>query len=841
LRYTKEELLALHFTTGEPPEFPPETMVASEHALPPVGTLPFDYEEIYKQWSLNRNRGRGRGRGAAPPGGLQGTRGHPDRARGDGKWEEGDGAKHRGDDHREGERDSTWQRGARVTESSRDGGDVWDDVLEAGTDSNEMVRGLWGIKDDLDAFDKKLEDAAAAGQFDDSDNEETQWDDALEPSGAGGSLEPQNPTATPLSGQTSSGGLFDTLEPAGAQFALEEKSSFSLPQLPVDDHLSGLSSMHLEVEDEWFYLDPQGLQQGPFKTAEMREWFEAGYFKPHLPIRFGREGVFTALASQFVHGQMPFAEMPRMSSLDPARPSSPIAPETAQLPAPTNANAPVVDAWGVRPTSPADTSLSLHEIQNQEKRRAVENVQGYLGGSDNQTSQPQTLDGSTGAQQQRHNESSPVKATKKEQTTGQGKEKKTSPNMAKKNGKNSESTKRETNAWTDGAAASAPKSSNNKSLKAIQHEEQREMRNKMTGDASGTANLAQMGAQLKMMLGVESTAVAPGSPPAPAAKPVPTPQPTPAPPAAPVASPWGTPAVTSQADLAKKQSLRDILAEEERLAHERAKANEAVATSSHWMNIVAGNTVASAAIPKPSRSSLGPVPASVLKSRQQIRATNGAKPSPAKAESDASFWNFGAAAQSVNKEPVAASSVSAFGSSSVSSEFMTWASKQLSTIDANANVTLLEYCASVEDPGEIREYLAAYLGSTPRVSAFATEFIQRKKAPNSGKKSPGRQDADQRAAETGSSNKRGKRRPKNQKIDPSLLSYSNGPQRHNHNTPKQGGKMDEEMKSDVKTEVKGEASSAVAVAEEKRFEIKKWNAVALWSWGACVRVLSAVV
>ncbi|RLN92880.1 hypothetical protein BBJ28_00010072 [Nothophytophthora sp. Chile5] len=781
LRYTKEELLALHFTTSEPPEFPPETMVASEHALPPVGTLPFDYEEIYKQWSLNRNRGRGRGRGAAPPGGLQGTRGHSDRARGDGKWEEGDGAKHRGDDHREGERDSTWQRGARVTENSRDGGDVWDDVLEAGTDSNEMVRRLWmvsaekfrremdamrdelqgssidpGIKDDLDAFDKKLEDAAAAGQFDDSDNEETQWDDALEPSGAGGSLEPQNPAATRLSGQTNSGGLFDALEPAGAQFALEEKSSFSLPQLPVDDHLSGMPSMHAEVEDEWFYLDPQGLQQGPFKTAEMREWFEAGYFKPHLPIRFGREG-----------------------GLDPARPSSPIAPETAQLPTPTNANPPVVDAWGVRPTSPADTSLSLHEIQNQEKRRAVENVRSSLGGSDDQTSQPQALDGSGGVQQQRHNESSPVKATKKEQTTGQGKEKKTSPNVAKKNGKNGESTKREANAWTDGAAASAPKASNNKSLKSIQHEEQREMRNKMAGDASGTANLAQMGAQLKMMLGVESTAVAPGSSPAPAAKPVPAPKPMPssmpAPPAAPVASPWGTPAVASQADLAKKQSLRDILAEEERLAHERAKANEAAAasSSSHWMNIVAGNTVASAAIPKPSRSSLGPVPASVLKSRQQIRA-NGAKASPAKVESDASFWNFGAAAQSVNKESVTASSANAFGSSSVSSEFMAWASKQLSAIDANANVTLLEYCASVEDPGEIREYLAAYLGSTPRVSAFATEFIQRKKAQNGGKKSPGRQDADQRAAETGSSNKRGKRRPKNQKIDPSLLSYSVG-------------------------------------------------------------------
>jgi hypothetical protein len=39
--------------------------------------------------------------------------------------------------------------------------------------------------------------------------------------------------------------------------------------------------------------------------------------------------------------------------------------------------------------------------------------------------------------------------------------------------------------------------------------------------------------------------------------------------------------------------------------------------------------------------------------------------------------------------------------------------------------------------------------------------------------------------------------------------------------------MDEEMK----------AAEAVVAApsDEKRFEIKKWNAVALWSWGACLR------
>ncbi|KAH7476397.1 GRB10-interacting GYF protein 2 [Phytophthora ramorum] len=870
LRYSKEELLALHFTTSEAPAFPPDTSVASEHSLPPVSTLPFDYEEIYKQWSLNRNRGRGRGRGNASAGGAQNARGHQERgARG----EENEAPKQQRDDHRHNERDSTWERGARVTESSRAGDDVWDDVLEPGTDNNEMDLSsmaeaaekfrremnamreeLQGpkvdpdeIKDDLDAFDQKLEDAAAAGQFDDSDNEDVQWEDSApeEQHSANGANGPVEDHTADLLGRQSSGGhLFDALEPAREQLALEEKSSFSLSPLQPQEGFPGLSSLRLEVEDEWFYLDPQGLQQGPFKTADMREWFEAGYFKPHLPIRFGREGTFGALANQFVHGEVPFASpptrvggvggnqsnnnsandsfrsdgmqiqfqsdyrtqhqlnmqnpqplgqdamflnnevqrrdqafwpnaAPELSSLDNAtsalgaRPASPMALEPTQPPAPKSpAAVPVVDAWGGRPTSPEHPTPTLHDIQNDEKRRAVNEVRESLGGNGEQA----------GTQQEQRKAASPVKTSAKDDETDREGEKMATTSPPKKNGKKGENAKSETNAWAT-KMASTTASNASKSLKDIQQEEQREMLSKMDDEQSGSSNLAQMGAQLKMMLGVDSMAVAPSSPsaPAPAAKSPSAPTPAPA---APAASPWGAPAVVPKRSNSK--SMRDILAEEERLAQERAKANENVPTSSHWMNIVAGNKVAAAAIPKPSRSVLGPVPASVLKSRQQVRAVNGAaRPSPPKAESDASFWNFGVA-QPADKESAGASgsvqvgTSNAFGSNNVSSEFMMWAMKQLTTIDSNANVTLLEYCASVEDPGEIREYLAAYLGSTPRVSAFATEFIQRKKTQHSGKKSPGHQDAQQRASETGSSNKRGKRRTKGQKIDPSLLNYSVG-------------------------------------------------------------------
>ena len=35
----------------------------------------------------------------------------------------------------------------------------------------------------------------------------------------------------------------------------------------------------------WFYLDPSGTHQGPFKRAELLEWHDSGYFPLDLPLR----------------------------------------------------------------------------------------------------------------------------------------------------------------------------------------------------------------------------------------------------------------------------------------------------------------------------------------------------------------------------------------------------------------------------------------------------------------------------------------------------------------------------------------------------------------------------
>ncbi|CAM9454006.1 unnamed protein product [Heterosigma akashiwo] len=61
-----------------------------------------------------------------------------------------------------------------------------------------------------------------------------------------------------------------------------------------------------------------------------------------------------------------------------------------------------------------------------------------------------------------------------------------------------------------------------------------------------------------------------------------------------------------------------------------------------------------------------------------------------------------------------------------------WCRQRLKALSGSDDLTLAHFCASLRDPAEVRQYFSAYLGSTPQVSAFATEFIERKKGGNSG-------------------------------------------------------------------------------------------------------------
>ena len=67
-----------------------------------------------------------------------------------------------------------------------------------------------------------------------------------------------------------------------------------------------------------------------------------------------------------------------------------------------------------------------------------------------------------------------------------------------------------------------------------------------------------------------------------------------------------------------------------------------------------------------------------------------------------------------------------FSGKNMTPEFSDWCSNQLYKIKGDGDLTLASFCLTIDSAAEIRETLATYLGSTPQVSQFATEFIKKK-------------------------------------------------------------------------------------------------------------------
>ena len=55
-----------------------------------------------------------------------------------------------------------------------------------------------------------------------------------------------------------------------------------------------------------------------------------------------------------------------------------------------------------------------------------------------------------------------------------------------------------------------------------------------------------------------------------------------------------------------------------------------------------------------------------------------------------------------------------------------WCKEQMMKLNGTDDLTLVGFCMTLTDPSEIRQYLTAYLGTSPQVNNFATEFINRK-------------------------------------------------------------------------------------------------------------------
>ena len=68
----------------------------------------------------------------------------------------------------------------------------------------------------------------------------------------------------------------------------------------------------------------------------------------------------------------------------------------------------------------------------------------------------------------------------------------------------------------------------------------------------------------------------------------------------------------------------------------------------------------------------------------------------------------------------------ALGGVVMSSEMRAWCKAEMKKITGSDDLSLVEFCYSLESDAEIKEYLKMYLGSSEQVSAFAADFTLRK-------------------------------------------------------------------------------------------------------------------
>ena len=205
-------------------------------------------------------------------------------------------------------------------------------------------------------------------------------------------------------------------------------------------------------------------------------------------------------------------------------------------------------------------------------------------------------------------------------------------------------------------------------------------------------------------------------------------------PAAPPAPAWGGVAVKGSG----KKTMAEIQQEEAREAARRAKENPNLGQKSGggWANIAAtgGSTAwGGSAAKMPAAAVVTPAQQVTVGGLQQKAGTQAAwntkQPSaPAPATATVKKQQKGTSNKkgtSAANAPAAA--VDNFGANGrMSPALESWCKDQMRQINNSDDLTLVSFCMTLTDKDEIRQYLTAYLGSTPAVNNFATEFIRRR-------------------------------------------------------------------------------------------------------------------
>lgn len=182
---------------------------------------------------------------------------------------------------------------------------------------------------------------------------------------------------------------------------------------------------------------------------------------------------------------------------------------------------------------------------------------------------------------------------------------------------------------------------------------------------------------------------------------------------APAAPAWG-----GAAKAKPKKSMSEIQQEEARAAAiQAARHGSMPQSSSGWANVAAGTSGWSSGTLRPTSAALN--------SPAVVSANVHARPNPPMAQSGANR-KIAPITQHQRASSTASSTPAEEFGATMSPGLEKWCKEKMYQINGSEDLTLVAFCMTLDDANEIRQYLTTYLGSTPQVNSFATEFVSKR-------------------------------------------------------------------------------------------------------------------
>ena len=523
----------------------------------------------------------------------------------------------------------------------------------------------------------------------------------------------------------------------------------------------------------WFYTDPHGTVQGPFQSHEIRDWWTQGYFKDDLPISRTPQGPFLPLAHFFRDSRQqtaPQGFMPPSPEMQAQQQQQQQAQQQQQQQRQQQQMMMAQQQAQQQQQQQQQAAAAQAAVQQQQ---AALRQQQEAAAAQQQQAQAQAAAAAAAAaelkrqKQEQARLAQQLEQQKKEKEAAETKRRnmlkqkanaeKAAALKAKKQLEAQQAAefaaaaaakaKAEAQKPAWGGAATKGRQSRGPSMAEVQAEEKMRSKQRQTNrknSVGGGTTMAEriaakngggnwakpdptkQTAHLKSLLGVET------------------------PPVKSLMSTgngnWngeqeqGSNRSASNPAPAKK-SLLQIQSEEShiRAAQESAQQGRSRGGAGSWGAVAASgiqqpklapasqrNAVARAARSKQTKQPK----ASPIQTRQQQKKTS---------NDDSALWNYqddpSSKPEATGHQPRAAQAQAKdFGGQELPPGMKEWASGELKKIRGNRDLTLVHFCMTLTTSSDIREYMREFLGSTPAVSSFASEFIKRKRAAKKSRK-----------------------------------------------------------------------------------------------------------